>query len=392
MAPHAYDPVVVMDTITFLEPIMEKPMSPRNDLEEEDEGSEEEQQSSNIIIAPDRPFTPRRSTDPTNTSSNTSTSPTFSKMTSLPYRPRAHSPYSRAHIRTRSSASSTSSAAPPMIRAHSSPIMDTFSQSHLSTPYRPSSPLYTSSGASSSRRRSPLRRTPSDEFSFSTTLYSSLVNQVDIGETISENSELDLTALHSPSSSTFSSSSVNNNPIGYASQGNTFPRSRRRPASPLHSILLPTSTNSSYNIQLPHSTPRRSTLHTSTSLPALASAARFNEAYPGTYSIASSSLPSTPTSLRSRSPSISSLETIPDIPDAEVAAQESYNLAKLKAASEGESFGSGGLTMRRGTLDAPGLRSGSLGLGLGARDKRKRWSVCGAERRGDLDLETIWED
>ena len=31
-------------------------------------------------------------------------------------------------------------------------------------------------------------------------------------------------------------------------------------------------------------------------------------------------------------------------------------------------------------------------LGLGSRDKRKRWSVCGAERRGDLNLDTIWED
>jgi hypothetical protein len=30
--------------------------------------------------------------------------------------------------------------------------------------------------------------------------------------------------------------------------------------------------------------------------------------------------------------------------------------------------------------------------GFGARDKRKRWSVCGAEKRGDLNLETIWED
>jgi hypothetical protein len=31
-------------------------------------------------------------------------------------------------------------------------------------------------------------------------------------------------------------------------------------------------------------------------------------------------------------------------------------------------------------------------MAFGSRDKRKRWSVCGAERRGDLDLETIWED
>lgn len=25
-------------------------------------------------------------------------------------------------------------------------------------------------------------------------------------------------------------------------------------------------------------------------------------------------------------------------------------------------------------------------------DKRKRWSVCGGEKRGDLELETIWEE
>jgi hypothetical protein len=28
----------------------------------------------------------------------------------------------------------------------------------------------------------------------------------------------------------------------------------------------------------------------------------------------------------------------------------------------------------------------------GAQDKRKRWSVCGGEKRADLDLETIWEE
>lgn len=28
----------------------------------------------------------------------------------------------------------------------------------------------------------------------------------------------------------------------------------------------------------------------------------------------------------------------------------------------------------------------------GAADKRKRWSVCGGEKRSDLDLETIWEE
>lgn len=35
----------------------------------------------------------------------------------------------------------------------------------------------------------------------------------------------------------------------------------------------------------------------------------------------------------------------------------------------------------------------SFGVGRrGAMDKRKRWSVCGGEKRGDLELETIWEE
>lgn len=57
--------------------------------------------------------------------------------------------------------------------------------------------------------------------------------------------------------------------------------------------------------------------------------------------------------------------------------------------------------MERGRAQESGLRRGSFdvgsgasrgGAGFGARDKRKRWSVCGAEKRGDLNLETIWED
>lgn len=32
------------------------------------------------------------------------------------------------------------------------------------------------------------------------------------------------------------------------------------------------------------------------------------------------------------------------------------------------------------------------GLRWGSTDKRKRWSVCGGEKRADLDLETIWEE
>ena len=307
----------------------------------------------------ERPFTQRRSTDPTSTNST----PLSTKGAILPLRPRNQSPYSRSHLRTRSSVNTlvNSSPAPSIARAHSSPILETFSQLHVIP--RPSSPLL-----SSGRRRSPLRRPLEDG-------YSSFANQVDIGETISENSELDLTPK-SPSSLRSMSS------IGFSSH-NTFPRSRRHPASPLQNILQPPARFGTV--------PLHSKLHTSASLPALSSAARFNESYPSSYGGSSSSLPSTPTSLRSRSPSISSLETIPDIPDAEQEAQDAYNLARLKAAANGElDFGE---RRRRGTLDVPGKGSGTmLGSLLGGRDKRKRWSVCGAERRGDLDLETIWED
>ena len=91
--------------------------------------------------------------------------------------------------------------------------------------------------------------------------------------------------------------------------------------------------------------------------------------------------------MRSRSPSISSLETIPDTPDAEQAALEAERIAQLKAAADAEEGNNSETEGRRkgGALDTP------RGFGFG-KDKRKRWSVCGAERRGDLDLETIWED
>ena len=93
--------------------------------------------------------------------------------------------------------------------------------------------------------------------------------------------------------------------------------------------------------------------------------------------------------MRSRSPSISSLETIPDSPDAEEAALEADRIAQLKAAAEAAENGDSEESKGRGSLDVP-VRGRTLGIGT--RDKRKRWSVCGAERRGDLDLETIWED
>jgi len=121
-----------------------------------------------------------------------------------------------------------------------------------------------------------------------------------------------------------------------------------------------------------------------------------NEAYPTLHHYASnssfSSMPSTPTSARSRSPSISSLETIEDTPDLESEAIEAERIAKLSAVlEEEEEDGEEGEGRRRSSLEIPGQRIGS-GFGFGRRSERKRWSICGGERRADLDLETIWED
>lgn len=96
--------------------------------------------------------------------------------------------------------------------------------------------------------------------------------------------------------------------------------------------------------------------------------------------------------MRSRSPSISSLETIPDSPDAEEAALEAERIAQLKAAADAADGDEAALEAKRMANLESGTRGRTLGTSYGSRDKRKRWSVCGAERRGDLDLETIWED
>lgn len=269
----------------------------------------------------------------------------------LPFRPRERSPFAKTHLRSTSSGSSW--AAPQMIRAHSSPAPDTAGRNTMSVAVRPASPL-----GLSGRRRSPLRRS-SDE------PYLSFEGHVDIGETISENSELDLTPRV-----VVDADAVPLSPA--SSMHHTFPRIRRRPSSPLYQ-----SPQAAFRAATP-----TSVLRTSTSSPAL-SATLFNEPYPSNYSFSSSSIPSTPTSFRSRSPSISSLETIPDSPDAEL---EAENLAQQKAATDIETDSEGEeVVRRRGSLDV-------MGRGGVMRDKRKRWSVCGAERRGDLDLETIWED
>lgn len=62
-------------------------------------------------------------------------------------------------------------------------------------------------------------------------------------------------------------------------------------------------------------------------------------------------------------------------------------MAQLKADADAVDNNSDGRS-GRSSLDAP---TRGRTLAFGSREKRKRWSVCGAERRGDLDLETIWE-
>ncbi|KAF7157842.1 hypothetical protein CNMCM5623_002276 [Aspergillus felis] len=290
---------------------------------------------------------------------------TLSLTPDPPVAPPSRSPFPRSHYRSRSLAEV--SGVPPMTRAHSSPGLDSRgryifvngreapSNYNDNTPRR-YLPLQIPSGDSLEARMAPLN----------------------ISETISEHAELDTTMKSPPhgESSITSPTLSHNLRVG-----------RRRPSSPLHfpnanSTTQPTSSPSSI-----HSSP-------------VVLGSKFNEAFPGYSTSSTSSVPSTPTSLRSRSPSISSLETIPDIPDAEDAAIEADRIAALKAAAdradEAEAAANG--NRRRGISDAssPAGSSGSMrgGSGVyGARiDKRKRWSVCGAERRQDLDLETIWED
>lgn len=308
---------------------------------------------------PSKPPFVRRSTDPTPSSPH---SPGYSSPT-LPYRPRNTSPYSRGHLRSRSTASTL---APSMSRAQSMPGVN--SSGHLymsstSSPYRSSSPL-----GSPNRNRTP--RKPVDEVFPG---FSSRAQVTSEGvPAIAEDDE-------TPRSHGRSSSPNSLMPH------NTFPRSRR-PASPLRNFSLQHSTTGGLSPTTP--TPL-------TSSPSYQNS-KFNECISGGYtypgSSTSSSVPSTPNSVRSRSPSISSLETIPDTPDAEEAALEAERIAQLKAAADAEDGDDTTLENKRTASLDNGFRGRTLGISYGSRDKRKRWSVCGAERRGDLDLETIWED
>ncbi|KAG9194083.1 hypothetical protein G6011_04118 [Alternaria panax] len=300
-----------------------------------------------------RPSTPRSQTDPQPDT-----------VTSLTTRPRNRSPYSRSHLRSQSGSALPS--APPMTRAHSLPTaMHPYANLRLSpTPMDlafPASPL-----RSPKRTRSPRALEPRTHTVGAADRYGPGIRPASIGSfegapsvcDISEDAELELTPRVGTTVSSL-----------YSSTGSLS--RRRRPASPL------------YHVSLSFGAPSTSTPSSTASSPLLAPS-RFNENYPMSH--ASSSVPSTPTSMRSRSPSISSLETIEDSPDAEEEAIEADRIRRLKAAADREDGGDA----RRSSLDVPEGRGRSLGFGK--RDSRKRWSVCGAERRGDLDLETIWED
>lgn len=299
--------------------------------------------------------------------------PPFPRFSNLQTSPRNHSSLPKTHLRSKSLADPVS--APSMIRAHSSPGLDSrgryvFSGSQGGSPNSPGLQM---------RRPSPLRVSVDG-----TALQTSNESSIRISTSIPEQPEL----LETPSSSPrmqigTRSVSPSWSPVPH----HTVPRvARRRPSSPLYPSATSNPAGQGAISSHPPSHP-----------PPLIISAKFNEPYPN-YSFSSgSSMPSTPSSIRSRSPSISSLETIPDIPDAEVAAIEADQIAKLKAAADKADAAAANMPndmKRRSAIDMPGSTSpfGTSRFGTRGSDKRKRWSVCGAEARQDLDLETIWED
>ncbi|KAJ5577569.1 uncharacterized protein N7459_006533 [Penicillium hispanicum] len=279
---------------------------------------------------------------------------TLSLSPEPPAPPRTRSPLARSHLRSRSLVGIPGMQS--MTRAYSSPGLD--SQGRYIFVNSRGGPA---SSVDGTRRSLPLQMRMDDQIE-------TRLGSLNISETISENAELE-TVPRSPLSQPGFSPVL---------MPQTYPRvGRMRSTSPLH-------------FQHPMSSPPPP--HSS---PMLGS--RFNESFPAPSASSTSSVPSTPTSLRSRSPSISSLETIPDIPDAEAEALEDERIAELKAAADAADAASNP-NRRRGTSDTSSpsnafnpVRGGS-GMYVPRSDKRKRWSVCGAERRQDLDLETIWED
>lgn len=332
-------------------------------------------------------------------------------LASPPQRPtsggRNRSPYSRSHLRAKSNGSSLT--APVMMRSHSAPhhYISRTMETAPTTPSAGSGSL--SPAAPHSPMRSP-RRIPSpfrqqQDEGYTAPPRSPGFASAGAIESIQEDSELDIT----PRAASYSLPP----PAALAS----FSRSgslRRRPASPLHSFAQAAPSPQQHApTSYPTNVTDASALSSTASSPALgpqhkttAGSERFNETYPSLHHSASTSsfsssmpsMPSTPTSMRSRSPSISSLDTIEDEPDLESEAIENERIQRLKLAAErqerlerGEPADDGGGVRRRSSLDVPRAGFGRVGGSSSSRE-RKRWSICGGERRGDLDLETIWED
>lgn len=293
---------------------------------------------------------------------------------------RNRSPYSRTHLRSRSSGATLS--APVMTRAHSSPAahsanrtleLHTLSTGALTS----SSPM-----RSPARQRSPFR--PAEEASYNppppprSPGWFESPSAGGAIEAIQEDSELDITPRQT--TPTYAMPFVRSSSL------------RRRPASPLHNV-----TNATPSTSMPGSHLENSSISVASSRSSSPSLGplRFNETYPSLHHYASTSslfsIPSsTPTSQRSRSPSISSLDTIEDAPDMEQEAIEADRIEKLKLAAERAAKGEedDDSPRRRSSLDGPR----GFGFNRGGNRERKRWSVCGGERRVDLDLDTIWED
>lgn len=286
---------------------------------------------------------------------------------------RARSPFARGHSRSQSAHSLS---APPMARTKSLPSVTSWTSSLSPSPSsaRSSSPLRPSS---SSSRVSP-RRSFEDARPL---IGASGVIEI---ESIAEDSEVDFSprTLAPPTSA----------PGPTAANSASFQRSnsgRRRPTSPLRQHAAFADTGPTSSPQPP--------------------VARFNESFPSaspsvsSYGVSGgSSVVSTPTSVRSRSPS-SSLHTIEDSPDAEEEEAELYALANLKAAADAveaaEFAAQTEAKLRAAGVEAPAPPPPPATIGGSAtwspqslKEKRKRWSVCGAERRGDFEMETIWED
>ncbi|KAI1118937.1 hypothetical protein F5Y14DRAFT_185155 [Nemania sp. NC0429] len=287
--------------------------------------------ASSDLDASRKPPTIRRSTEPPSPSSSL-----FPSSITFPYKPRTTSPLSGMHTRSKSTASLTTPLS--MGRTRSMPGVDGAGRILYPPQVRPASP----SGYPSGYR--PSRKHVDEAYPPPSPVRSSVLDG-DRRPVERSGSPISVNAL----------------------------QSHTRPSSPLRYGAYPSTP--SFTFPGPPSSGTASPSFRSET-----SAAGYSLSY------YPSSVPSTPTSMRSRSPSISSLETIPDTPDAEEEALEAERIAQLKAAADAAD---GGDSKGRTSLDVP-IRGRTLGIG--SRDKRKRWSVCGAERRGDLDLETIWED